>query len=301
MAEKQFVQSNGIKRVAEITAAEYDKYSKWLAKYTPKSRIILVPGGGFLGCLWPKEEYRVRDILKKFSRNRIIVFPQTVTFDLGSKDGRKFFEESKKIYEAHPNLTIFVREAKSCRFMQEYMPKVNCYMVPDIVTELKTDVTGSAARSGILFCMRSDLEKALPESDVRLIMECVKTRFKGESVEFTDMATKGGRVIPPQERDEEVTKKLKQFAASRLVVTDRLHGMIFSALVGTPCIAFNNSNGKVRMVYEWVKELPYIRFVDKPEDFDSVLKEMDIDRTYIYDYHLVDNQFQPLKDVLKEL
>lgn len=51
LAEKQFVQSNGIKRVAEITAAEYDKYSKWLAKYTPKSRIILVPGGGFLGCL----------------------------------------------------------------------------------------------------------------------------------------------------------------------------------------------------------------------------------------------------------
>ena len=38
--------------------------------------------------------------------------------------------------------------------------------------------------------------------------------------------------------------------------------MIFSAISEVPCVVFDNQNGKVRGVYEWMKELPYIRYVD---------------------------------------
>ena len=53
---------------------------------------------------------------------------------------------------------------------------------------------------------------------------------------------------------EELNKLLTLFKTSKIVITDRLHGMILSAITNTPCIAINNSNGKVAGVYEkWLK------------------------------------------------
>ena len=49
-------------------------------------------------------------------------------------------------------------------------------------------------------------------------------------------------------------KIIKQFSKSKLVVTDRLHGMILSVITGTNCIAFDNSSGKVSGVYDTIKD-----------------------------------------------
>ena len=57
-------------------------------------------------------------------------------------------------------------------------------------------------------------------------------------------------------------KKLDEFRKSKLVVTDRLHGMLFAAITGTPCIALGNSSGKVKGVYDWLTHLDYIQYVD---------------------------------------
>ena len=46
-----------------------------------------------------------------------------------------------------------------------------------------------------------------------------------------------------------VYNKLTEFASARLVITDRLHGLIFSAITNTPCIAFDNLSGKVHGTY----------------------------------------------------
>ena len=47
--------------------------------------------------------------------------------------------------------------------------------------------------------------------------------------------------------------------------TDRLHGMIFCAITGTPCVVINSKSPKVRGCYEWIKHLDYIRFAESPE------------------------------------
>lgn len=56
--------------------------------------------------------------------------------------------------------------------------------------------------------------------------------------------------------------KFKDFQKSKLVITDRLHGMVFCAISGTPCIAFSNYNHKVKGTYDWIKDLDYIKYVD---------------------------------------
>jgi pyruvyl transferase EpsI len=68
--------------------------------------------------------------------------------------------------------------------------------------------------------------------------------------------------IPVADRLRELTAKFELFASSELVVTDRLHGMVFCAITGTPCVVLDSKSPKVRGCYEWIRELPYIRFVE---------------------------------------
>lgn len=71
------------------------------------------------------------------------------------------------------------------------------------------------------------------------------------------------------EREPIVKSKLKEFSNSQIVVTDRLHGMIFAALTGTPCIALNNSDRKVEGVYAWLSDLPFIFFAKNIDDLNK--------------------------------
>lgn len=60
----------------------------------------------------------------------------------------------------------------------------------------------------------------------------------------------------------EFEKKLDDLKSAELVVTDRLHGMIFAAITSTPCIVLPNYNHKIKYQYEWIKHLNYIVFLD---------------------------------------
>jgi pyruvyl transferase EpsI len=76
-------------------------------------------------------------------------------------------------------------------------------------------------------------------------------------------------------RDEQLQAKWQEFAASRLVITDRLHAMIFAVITGTACIAVDNKSKKVSGVYEWLQDVPYVHYCDSPaqvcETIDRVL------------------------------
>ena len=162
LAEQQVLAQCGIKSY-ELTASQINGREAKYAAVTPRNQYILVPGGGFLGALWPNEEERFRRIVQAFHKQKIIVFPQTVTFDTTTPEGKKYLEESQQIYTSHPDLTIFVREKRSYAFMQQYFPTVRCLLVPDIVTLLRVPDTAQT-RKGVLFCMRRDLEKALDDA-----------------------------------------------------------------------------------------------------------------------------------------
>lgn len=61
-----------------------------------------------------------------------------------------------------------------------------------------------------------------------------------------------------------VIDKLQEFSTVRLVITDRLHGMVFSVITGTACIAFRNY--KIEGIYKWIEYLQYIQFRDSVEE-----------------------------------
>ena len=107
--------------------------------------------------------------------------------------------------------------------------------------------------------------------------EVLKPRLeKSNNSEFWISKISRNRERDDEEREQSVREKLEEFSQAELVITDRLHGMIFSAITSTPCIAMDNLSRKVSGGYEWLKYLEYIQMVE-PEtiSMDSVKKMLD--------------------------
>lgn len=297
LAEIQLLEENGID-IYELTAEKIDNQEKKFAAFVPKNQTILVQGGGFLGSLWINEEERFRRILQVFKKQKIIVFPQTITFDVETKRGQEYLKESQLIYSAHPDLTIFVREKKSYEFMKKYFSTVKCRLVPDIVTILQIDIE-KEERKGILLCLRSDHEKSISQLDSESIKQILQDKFIGESIKYTDTVVKYN--ISYKEREREVNKKLRQFAKSKLIITDRLHGMIFAAITGTPCVALSNINGKVQGVYEWIKDNKYIFFAKNVKEVREILDSVNWEMQYKFNHNQIMEKFKLLNEEMEKL
>lgn len=293
--QKQILSNLGFS-FTEIPMPEAMLRERAFAKVITRDTTIIIPGGGFLGDLWKAEEDEVRRILKAFADYPVIIFPQTITFDLSTKEGRQYFEESKEIYSAHKNLKLFVRDRSSFEFMKQNMPLVNCELVPDTVTVYKPNIKASE-RKNILFCFRNDLEKATDDNMIKQLYEMVRERFGDANIVTTD--TVNSKPVFPCEREKMLNEKLTEFASSKLVITDRLHGMILAAITNTPCIAFNNSNGKVLAQYDWIKKNEYLTVVSNSSDLSQIVKTVDVDKQYSYDYEYACNMMQPLLEYIK--
>lgn len=74
--------------------------------------------------------------------------------------------------------------------------------------------------------------------------------------------------------------------------------MIFSALAGTPCIALNNTSGKVGQEYQWLSNLPYIRFADSADEAISMLQGQFPEPGY-FPSEKYDELFEPLARLLE--
>ena len=81
------------------------------------------------------------------------------------------------------------------------------------------------------------------------------------------------RSVFSYEREHFLRRKWADFSACRLIITDRLHGMIFAAITGTPCLALDNISGKVKGGYEWIKELKYICFCNSQDELYEKVEE----------------------------
>ena len=255
------------------------QYLNWLKKNIMKNDIICLTGGGNMGDIYSKYEAIRRIIVKNFPNNKIIIFPSTIDYT-NSKYGKIEFLNSKKIYNKHDKLLIIAREEKSFDIMKkEY--KSNVILSPDIVlylnyTDLKKDTKNNTK---ISLCLRSDSECVLKDEDRKKILDLFND-YKNIS---TTVNLK--ELITCKNRKKIVEDKLSEFANNNLVITDRLHGMIFSYSTNTPCIAINNSNGKVEGVFKWIENQGAVNFYvdefiipkntkNKQIDFSSMIKKI---------------------------
>jgi pyruvyl transferase EpsI len=233
---------------------------KTVKRYIKEDDIITIIGGGNMGDKYSSFELLREFIIKKFKNNKIYSFPQTIDFS-DSPNGQKALKLAKKIYASHSDLTLMAREETSYEFMRKVFPNNKIVLTPDVVMTL--DYSNFAGnRNGVTICMRDDTEKFVTDEQNNTINKFADTFFK----KIIKVDTHIGRNIESKEEQTyELEKVLKQFGASELVITDRLHGMIFSYITGTPAIVFPNGNFKVEKCYSWISECDYIKFTKNCE------------------------------------
>lgn len=256
LAEIKFIRSNGFKNVIEITLQEYISNRKCIRYMMPRNAVVFLLGGGFMGDLWPAEERWRQKMIEDFSHHHIVVFPQTFYYASDNKS-REDMLASVNVYNTKPNLTLVARERSSYEMMKHLYPNCNILLTPDIVLSIG-EQKFEIKRKGILVCFRKDKEQLLPDT----YEECLICHLKkqGYKVSLTDTLSKVQ--INVNNRENIVRDKLAEIAGSKLVITDRLHGMVFAAITGTPCIVLSCNHHKVQGTYEWLRDLDYIKFVE---------------------------------------
>lgn len=223
--------------------------------------IITIVGGGNMGDLYGDIELLRLIIVKAFPHNRIISFPQTIEY-IDSNKNSFIYNLSKRIYNGHKNLLMCARESVSYAKMQELYPQCNVCLVPDIVMTLdKRSDTIKREDDFITLCIRNDKEKKKTALDEDLLKSQLIEQGYKLNVSDTHI---GKSQMSMDERETELQKILDTFSKSKLVITDRLHGMIFAYITGTPALVLPNSNFKVEKCYEWIKDCGYVEFIKEP-------------------------------------
>ena len=261
-------------------------YTNWLK--VMNGRPILINGGGNLGTLWYDVESVTRKIISDNQKSPIYVLPNTFYYE-DSPWGKEELEKSIQLYGKHPNLHIYAREKGSYEAMSGIYRNVK--LVPDMVLSL--NMSGEdQKRDGCLLCLRNDCEKTRTDEDESVIFQQATVLF-GEKVRYTDMCV--DHSIPIENREKELSQKFDEFRGSSLVITDRLHGMIFCAITGTPCIVIDSKSPKVRGCYEWIRKLDYIRFADNMSQIVNEYYEIP-KSIHKYDKSHLEHYYQELSD-----
>lgn len=252
----------------EVSSFDRTYLLKYLQKYISNEDIIMINGGGFMGSKWIEEEKMIRDVFIHFPNHKIIIFPQTIYYENTIK-GKEEMKTSLEIYNSHKDLIICTREEKSYQFACQNLKDANIILMPDMVLYFD-NFAFQQTRKNVLFCLRSDSEKSVTSTTIRKIEEIFVNR--NQKIDTTDTVIK--RCINKKQRMFIFRNKLLEFSKYEIIITDRLHGMIFAALTNTPCIVLSNYNYKVKGVYEWIKKTRYIRFIEDDNLLEPTIDEL---------------------------
>lgn len=252
LAVEQFLNDTvGKDHVVVINESDIIGYIKSIKQHVRADDVIVLGGGGNMGDLYPRYESIRRLIIRNFPRNKIIIFPQTIDYSDDSY-GRRALHRAEKVYGKHKRLIICAREKKTFEILNGFCK--NVLLVPDIALYLLNKLDFSEEKTASCgVCLRNDKETSLSVSMREVVLEKLKTSSIGYE-EITTSSLSKEKLLTYEARKRAVEEKLKEFATYRLIITDRLHGMIFCILANVPCIAFDNSNHKVLGVYEMLED-----------------------------------------------
>lgn len=271
---------------------------RWVKRIITPRDIVTIVGGGNMDSSYSSLENCRRFVIKNFRKNKIVSFPQTMNF-ADTVYGNFRLKKTVNTYRCHKNLHIFAREENSYLKMKDLFKDAKTVeLTPDIVLYLNFVNEYKENRDGALCVFRNDIEKA-QNFDVSEVRETLSSVFK--DVQETDTVNVSREDCKPDTYKDTVKSFLKMISGKKLVVTDRLHCMIFCAVTGTPCIAFDNSNKKISGVYKmWLGDLNYISV---SEDFNADSFKNECRKYADYDYSVQNefshgDEFQKIKNIL---
>lgn len=270
--------------VKEVTASQYYKKRGKLIRTIKKNDLIVMTGGGNFGNIYPIAQDIKRDIVHFWRKNIKVIMPQTIFYS-DNLEGKKESLIDSQIFTHNNHILLVCREMKSYQIGKELFD-CDIILTPDIVLTSKY-LNECIRKNRLLFCIRNDQESILCDDLKNEIYLMVKQYFDDISLYDTQKEYN----ISTLERENELKKAIREFQESKLVITDRLHGMIFSAVTSTPCIILGNYNHKIRGSYQWLSNLKYVRYANNLNDIKKNLDDRFWLEKYKYNTEMFESQF----------
>lgn len=241
---------------------------------------ILLMGGGNFGDLYRCfQDFRLK-VIKKYSKNRIIMFPQSIWYEDIS-----IIERDARIFSQHNDLYLCARDKWSYDFLSKYFNANSILLVPDMAFCIDDKILESYRRSGTgkkLFLKRLDkeLSKSTPhitnaECDIFdwpsfekkiyqifFLQKLLSIRMKLKLSEKLHICIGKCIDIYANRYLKKSLVKLgcKFLAPYSLIMTTRLHALILSVLLYKDVKYIDNITSKLSAFSDtWLKDLNNIK------------------------------------------
>lgn len=236
-------------------------------KKIKEADVIVLHGGGNFGDLYKVHQNLRENIISKFPTKRIICLPQTIFFEDISNE-----EASAKLFSKHKDFHFITRDERSYEISKKFTN--NYHLLPDMAHSLhpmieKEELCDELPQQRrILNLIRKDIESQ--NNDLRLqkkgfdwddliSISDINIKKKYSSLEKWKFKQKKANDLWYRLSKEIVFRSENYFHMHNEVHTDRLHGLIFSCLLGKNIHLFDNSYGKNTSYYnKWLFGLPNI-------------------------------------------
>lgn len=240
----------GFEKIIEIPTRVFQSNRKRLIKIYNKDIPIFITGGGWMGDVWPEDEKNLEDFIRSYSNHKIVIFPQTIYYN-NKRDMLGAIKHTKSVFALAKDLTIMCRDEKSYNIAKRFLvsDSTEVFLLPDMGL-LKRNENNSKYTNIALYCFRNDREQIYED---KLYSELRKI-IKESNLIIENTSTVLDHAIPLWKRSNELKKTKRKFGSASVVITDRLHGMVFAVITGSKCIALDNKTHKVEGVYNaWLK------------------------------------------------
>lgn len=240
----QFIKDNFDARICEFTEEQMSNPLTFnlIEKMLSDQDIIFCQGGGNHGNIYLFHENYRREVIRRFQKNRIVVFPQTYYFT-PDENGKKEASISQEIYNSHPDLIIAMRDRLSYSLTAEAYPQAKVIFCPDMVLYMMNQFKKQATDSDLMILFRSGIEEYFSGQEKEELLDSLKKTY---SIKFNNHST--NEDVNSRSRYPLIKNQVELYSKSKVVITDKLHGAIFSVLSGTPCIMLKTFNHKLEEV-----------------------------------------------------
>ena len=242
-----YLRSIGFSKIIEIPEFVYEIFNEKL--HIEKKDFIFIVGGGWLGNLY-EDQLVVEDILTRYKDNNIVILPQTLAFLDNGKYSSLY--QFNSIIEKCRSIILCLREKNSYLYAIQHLHlhENNILLVPDMALLQLKNVNSHGVCKRIVFSMREDAEKNFHGINTEELKKYYEK--KGYICEASSTVL-NRKYVPYKERMEYIQQVINDYSRADIVVTDRLHSMVFALCAGTHCIAFDNRTKKVSGVYnKWL-------------------------------------------------
>ena len=240
--------------------------------------VLVFHGGGNFGDIYSVcQELRER-LISRFKNNKVIILPQSIHFN-----SQINLEKSAKIISEHKNVIIYVRDEESLIVANKFSDKA--YLMPDMAHSLY----GTSFIDGIktqtldkrkkMFLARTDKEvtessffDGAGDDEVFDWFDLVSRKQELKRKSLSIIARTLGKRINLNRIISRIWYKqavsLSCRGGVKLLSTDefytnRLHGMIFSYLLGRVVFMKDNSYGKNSRYYNlWIKDSKLVKWIN---------------------------------------